>query len=205
VSSATTATVEPGSAAEREALLRSARAVLRRTGWRNLKMSNVLRDAGLGTRSFYRHFDSKDALLIEVLVAELHEQVESSAAALAALDDPERIVTGWLHRCTDAIDEPEIAEAMRFVGRGWPKFTQERTPEAQALEDATLRPLVDALAAGKKAGSFPAVEPDTDARILWYIVGNATTRALFQTPDRTGADVLAEVEPYVWALLRRPA
>src|SRR4051812_20787199 len=104
VPAATSAPAEPGSAAERDALLRSAREVLRRTGWRNLKMSTVLRTARLGTRSFYRHFDSKDALLVEVLVAELHEQVDSSAAALAALDDPERIVTGWLHRCTDAID-----------------------------------------------------------------------------------------------------
>src|SRR5215207_2143259 len=57
--------------AERTRLLTAAMEVLQRSGWWGFKVESVLRQAGLSTRSFYRHFEKKSDLLLALLEFEL--------------------------------------------------------------------------------------------------------------------------------------
>ena len=59
---------------ERERLLRSAKQVLERSGWWGFKVESVLRQAGLSTRSFYRHFEKKSDLLVALLEMEFEQR-----------------------------------------------------------------------------------------------------------------------------------
>src|SRR5690606_7633412 len=57
---------------ERLLLLDAAMRVLERTGWWGFKVDSVLRQARLSTRSFYRHFEKKNDLLLALLEHEIN-------------------------------------------------------------------------------------------------------------------------------------
>src|SRR5215469_16576683 len=84
-------------AEERAMMITAAYAVLSRPHSGSVAVSEILAEAGLSTRSFYRHFKSKDDLLIAMFDAEtdrmwtrldrLTERAGSPAAALEILVD----------------------------------------------------------------------------------------------------------------------
>src|SRR5690349_6285175 len=65
-------------AAEHEALLRAARRVFVRRGYAQTRVEDVLAEAGISTRAFYRFHASKDELFLELFA-------RANAAALARL------------------------------------------------------------------------------------------------------------------------
>ena len=48
---------------EIEMIVHAALAVMERNGYQDAAVAEILSEAGLSTRSFYRHFQSKDELL----------------------------------------------------------------------------------------------------------------------------------------------
>ena len=70
---------------ERERLYRAGWVVLRRNGYANAGITEILGEAGLGTRAFYRHFDSRDqlvsALFLELARGEMLRLREGMGAA----------------------------------------------------------------------------------------------------------------------------
>ena len=74
-------------------LLDAALAVMERNGYVDAAVADILREADLSTRSFYRHFESKDQLLCalyrreaEAAAARLHAKVDAASDPRAALD-----------------------------------------------------------------------------------------------------------------------
>ena len=66
---------------------------MERNGYVDAAVADILREADLSTRSFYRHFESKDQLLCalfrreaEAAAARLHAKVDAAADPRAALD-----------------------------------------------------------------------------------------------------------------------
>ena len=74
--------------AERNKLLTAAMEVLKRSGWWGFKVESVLRQAGLSTRSFYRHFEKKSDLLLALLEFELGGAAIKLNRVTAAADSP---------------------------------------------------------------------------------------------------------------------
>src|SRR4051812_20043747 len=70
VADRTVAPARARAAAEAGALLEAALTVLRRKGATGLTVADVLGESGLSTRAFYRHFESKDALLLALFDAD---------------------------------------------------------------------------------------------------------------------------------------
>ena len=52
---------------QRRRLLDAARVALQRSGFGNLRVTDVVREAGMSSRSFYDHFDTKEDLLLELI------------------------------------------------------------------------------------------------------------------------------------------
>ena len=74
-------------------LLDAALVVMERNGYTDAAVADILREAELSTRSFYRHFESKDQLLCalfrreaDAAAARLHAKVEAAANPRQALD-----------------------------------------------------------------------------------------------------------------------
>src|SRR3954469_16943341 len=78
---------------ERRALIDAGLAVLRRRGSEGCTVADVLAEAGLSTRAFYRHFGSKDELILAIYKrdslassARLRDRMTASTSARVALE-----------------------------------------------------------------------------------------------------------------------
>ena len=88
---------------KREALLDSAERDFEREGFRGISVERLLRENRISTRTLYRHFDSKDHLVVEVLerrharyLALLDETMSDARSPIDALFDAlERWIGGY--------------------------------------------------------------------------------------------------------------
>jgi AcrR family transcriptional regulator len=139
-------------ARERSLLLDAASAVLGTKGWASVTVADILGEAGLATRSFYRHFASKDELLRSLVRRDAERFAAAVTARVDAAPAPGAALVVWL-------DE--------ILGFG---YDRRRAQRAAVLRAATahgaLAPLAAALAAGAADGSLPGAEPEGDAPLV---------------------------------------
>ena len=69
-------------------LLDAALAVMERNGYVDAAVADILREADLSTRSFYRHFESKDQLLCALFRREAEAAAVRLHAKVDAAPDP---------------------------------------------------------------------------------------------------------------------
>ncbi|OYR44432.1 TetR/AcrR family transcriptional regulator [Halorubrum sp. Ea8] len=72
----------------RAELVAAGRELFERFGFERTRIKDVTEAVDIGTSTFYRFYDSKEALYVEVLVAEREELEASIAEAVAAVDTP---------------------------------------------------------------------------------------------------------------------
>jgi AcrR family transcriptional regulator len=159
--------------------------VLRRTGAQRLTVAEVLAEAKRSTRAFYRHFSSKDELLLviyenesRVRIGDLRAQVDAAADARAALE-------AWVDATLAlAFDPPRARRTKVLAGEG-SRLQAEHPEEFGAIAAAQLQPLVETLARGRADGSFPHTEPERDARTVHAIVWGLVEAELRGTGSMT--------------------
>ncbi|MDT5079624.1 MAG: hypothetical protein QOJ80_4261 [Mycobacterium sp.] len=148
---------------ERDAIVRAAYRLIGHNARTPTSIENILQSAQVNRRTFYRHFASKDHLIIamqdwagELILTGLRGAVdtaETPMAAVAAWID-EYLSIGW--------DDARFRDALAFMS-----FEVISAPGiAAALETTYARhrePLAEALAAGLADGSLPNARPDLDA------------------------------------------
>jgi AcrR family transcriptional regulator len=161
-------------------LLDAAFTVMERNGYVDATVADILREADLSTRSFYRHFGSKDQLLCalyrreaEQAAARLHAKVEAASSSRAALDAWIDEILSFGHHRTKAARVAVLGSpgAMRAEG-----YTQETRHAARLL----MAPLEALLAQGAADGSFPLADPLADAPLVqsvaWAAAGLSPAR-----------------------------
>jgi AcrR family transcriptional regulator len=155
-------------AAVRREILTAASTVLREQGIGKLSVGAVLERAALGTRAFYRHFDSKDdlvtALFLELARAEERRLRRRMAAAATEVD----AVAAWIDGRLDlAFGDDNIRSDLR-------RLSLEAQLQSPALVQPAyaemLKPLSAALERGLRAGVFHHIDPVTDAQFIHGVV-----------------------------------
>ena len=152
-------------AEERSLLLDAAFAVLRTRGWASVTVADILGEAGLATRSFYRHFASKDELLRALVRRDAERFASAVTARVEAAPTPAAALELWLDEILGfGYDRPRAQRAavLRAATAGG-------TLAADELRRALLllqAPLAATLAAGAADGSFPRAEPEGDAGLI---------------------------------------
>lgn len=156
---------------ERDAIMRAAYRLVGRTSGEPVSVQQILDAAGLSTRAFYRHFPSKDELILTMyrtaenrVAVELAEVVAAAAGPVAALE-------AWIERQLAVVYEVRrsrqtsvltSAEARSAVGF-------DEANHQGAVVRRTL--LADIIRNGKHDGLFPlAADPDEDARAVASVV-----------------------------------
>jgi AcrR family transcriptional regulator len=151
-------------------LLDAALVVMERNGYVDAAVADILREANLSTRSFYRHFDSKDQLLCAVFrreaddaAARLRGRVDAAATPRAALDAwIDEILSFGHHRVKAArISLLGSPGAMKAVGYG---------DEMRHASEVLTAPLMALLRDGAADGSFPLADPVGDAPLIQAVV-----------------------------------
>jgi AcrR family transcriptional regulator len=184
-------------ATERAMLVDAAVRVVERTG--SVSVADVLSDAGLSTRAFYRHFDSKEALLETLMLREAEAVGASLARVVARAPDPVAAVSAWLERFLDVFYDPR--RAARAAQLSSAAFVVSR-PSAEMIHEMrrmSSAPLAEALRAGHASGVLHSPTPEADARSVYDLV-NAGHDAGDTGADR--AATRAHVVRFAWPALR---
>jgi len=99
--------------AEARRLIDAAFAVMRREGTIDPGVRAVVQEAGLSNQAFYRHFASKDALLLAVLADGQRQLVTHLTSRVATTDDPKEQINRWITGVMAQARDHDAAEATR--------------------------------------------------------------------------------------------
>ncbi|MFF3606818.1 TetR/AcrR family transcriptional regulator [Streptomyces sp. NPDC002463] len=149
-------------------------------------LQSIARRAGVGQGTLYRHFPTREALVLQVYGEEVEGLVSAVPVLLDALP-PERALRAWLERLLN-------------IGRGMPGFADAvdaATSLAPGLRGEAYGPLLDALSALVSANEAAGtIAPGTTAddvllllKPLWQVLAHSEDRSpehqLFETVTRT--------------------
>jgi AcrR family transcriptional regulator len=148
--------------------------VLRREGAAEMTIAEVLTEAGLSTRAFYRHFTSKSDLLLAIYEHEVQRYNPLLQRRLDAASGPAEALVAWIDELLAAGFEPRRGERTRAMF-GWAIPLQQEFPaEFAAIRAALTDPLEAVLAGGLADGTFPTTDPARDATFIraltWELV-----------------------------------
>jgi AcrR family transcriptional regulator len=186
-------------AAEKQLIMRTAYELIQRDGSKETSVHDVLRETGLSTRAFYRHFRSKDELVLEMYRVDCDRVNALLDAAVAAAPTPLAALEAWIDQSLAVVYDARrlrhavvlsSAEVSSAAG-----FTQVKNAGLAAQRE----PLVRLLRAGQERGIFPHTDPETDALAIQAVVG-AHMRARL---DRDRALTRAEARTRTLALFQR--
>jgi len=173
--------------AEEQAIMRAAYRLIGRN--EPTAVQDILTEAGLSTRAFYRHFASKDDLIVAMYRADSQRVASELSTALAAAATPPHAVEAWIDHWLAIAFDPRRARHVRVLSsaeaRGAAGF---RTVEAES-DRISVAMLAQVLSAGRHSGDFPVVEPEEDARAFQAVVVGLLQARLYReyTPTLTSA------------------
>jgi AcrR family transcriptional regulator len=142
---------------------------------------DILREAGLSTRAFYRHFPSKDDLILFMYRADSALMTTRLTDAVARTNTPAEAIDAWVSEYLDVAYNPRRAakgrvlashEAAMAVGFA-AVYNREGAVHRKILQDA--------LDEGLRDGSLPLAEPEEDAYALHALAAHYVGARLFGT------------------------
>ena len=162
------------SAREVEELIGAGLRVMRRKGSARATVADVLAEAGLGTRAFYRHFRSKDELFLAVFERDSHGSRERMQERVAAEGGPEAQLRAWIDEVLSLAYERPRARRTKLLLHESGELRSAYPAEFLAIAQAVCEPLARILEAGRTSGEFPGADPELDARsihaLVWSLV-----------------------------------
>lgn len=154
-----------GDAAERRRILDAAYRLMR-DGSTAFTIARVLSEAGVSTRSLYRHFDSKGALLREMYLRDARWAATRLTKRLVDAASPTQAVEWWIDEIFEFTRDPRRAERVSVLGSmagTQAEGVEAVTGEARRLLIAPLRLAIDG---GVANGSFDVDDADVAAELI---------------------------------------
>jgi AcrR family transcriptional regulator len=160
----------------RRAIVTAASKSVREHGVRGLSIAAVLDCAQLGTRAFYRHFESKDHLVAAVFLdmarvetRRLRRKMGSAATAVEA-------VAAWIDGRLDLAFDENIKSDLRYLSLE-AQSQMFASPEViQPAYAEMLKPLIEHLERGLQQGVFHDIDPVAEAQSIQGVVWACTER-----------------------------
>ncbi len=178
---------------EVRSLIAAALTVLRGSGGSSLTVADVLAEAGLSTRAFYRHFASKDELVLAVFEQEQQRSTARLMAKVEAAAGPRAALAAWVDETLALAYEPRRARRTQILWIEGARLRSEFPAEFDAIVGSLLEPLTAILRAGRAEGVFPLTDPEADAASIHAVVWNAAQRRLDGAPVPPRATVRAQL------------
>lgn len=151
-------------------LLDAALVVMERNGYADAAVADVLREADLSTRSFYRHFESKDQLLCALYRREAEAASARLNAKVEAASDPRAALAAWIDEILSFGHHK--AKAVRVAMLSSPGAVRAEGYAAETRHAAKLlkAPLEALLTQGLADNTFPLANPAADAPLIQSVV-----------------------------------
>ena len=170
----------PEALAERSKLMDAALKVMRLNGFQGASVQDILDEAALSTRAFYRQFRSKDDLLLAMFRTASARDVEAVVKRVANGGTPLEKLRAWIDEMMAiAFDRRRLSRIVMFnvSARQAVGFDE----ECDYMRERFTTPLVEVLRAGVDDGTFPSARPEDDATtvfdLLWSVAGPEARRS----------------------------
>jgi AcrR family transcriptional regulator len=149
-------------------LLQAAQRLIRRDGNIDLPLRDILDEADVSTRFFYRHFGSKESFLL-VLLQDLFDQLADHVAqSVGAATDPHCGIIAWVNGVLDHA-EPETASLGRPLLVHGARLNHQFPEAYHAVDHALMRLLTGVIEDGVARGIFHSPKPHADARAIFLL------------------------------------
>jgi len=160
----------------------AAYAVMRATGDIDPRVGDVVRTAGLSNQAFYRHFKSKDALLLAVLTDGQQRLLATLQSRMARAESGAPQIAAWIEGVMAQARNPEAAENTRPFAINGARIADRFPDDWSASRERLIAPLRAAVA---DAGG----DPDRDADAIYHVTFGEMEDALKRRVHPTRDDV----------------
>ena len=143
--------------------------LLERRGLAGLRVEDVLDMAGLSTRAFYRHFQSKDELFLTLFEEESNRAADRLETLVEAEATPVAQVRAWVRAVLVLAYDTRLAARAGVFAREEATLAAQFPNEVDGCVALQLAPLEAAITAGRDDGSFPHADPAGDARAIHHL------------------------------------
>jgi AcrR family transcriptional regulator len=195
--------VEGDPGGERKLIVDAALRVMRQNGYAAAQISDILGEAGLSTRAFYRHFQSKDDLLLAVFRDNAESTSRRLSARVLAAGAPPAQLDAWVDEILSLGYDRRRARRAALFASGAARRTAGYAEENRRAEQSLIDPLLEVLQAGVRSGDFPAAEPDTDARTIFALVWRFAMAGMAGVPPIPREEASRHVQRFVLPALGR--
>ncbi len=183
---------------ERAHLFKAALKVMARNNYTNANITDILTEAKVSTRAFYRHFASKDDLLLEMFQENSVQMREHLEQSLTAATTPLDRLLAWIDEMLFMGYDARMSSLARMFAAESLRATVQNA--AQESVKQLVAPLVTVIEDGKASGAFPACgEPAQDAAtvlaIVWRLFGDAMRGHSTLSRDEARAHALRYILP----------
>jgi AcrR family transcriptional regulator len=181
-------------AAEVRKLIDASFEQVRVTGCIEPTVGEIVRAAGLSNKAFYRHFRSKDELLLAVLDDGIRQLSRTLQERMAASESPLAQVRAWIVGLLDQALNPEAAAATRPFARSRSRLAELFPVEVGETERQLTERLREAIALASECGELETVDAQRDAAIVYQLTMGWVERSLAgpTPPDRDDAQHLTD-------------
>lgn len=177
--------------AERTRIMEAAYRILAANEGAAISIAGVLSAAELSTRAFYRHFDSKDGLLLAMFRRDADRVLAELQAAAAAAPSATAALRAWIAGMLRLTGDPRRRRRALVLDSAEVNRAKGYRAERARYEAAEVSALAQILHRGHADGSFPLARPATDAAYIRAALHQAVAEQLAQTAT-IAADEAAE-------------
>ena len=178
--------------AEVQLILDAAMVVMRRSASADASVAEILDEAGLSTRAFYRHFASKDDLLRKMARRESERAADRLTTRIASAPNSSARLEAWIDEMLSFGYDRRKAVRVALL-------SSEAAQRAADLADRRLvrermvEPLIALLRDGRADATWPAVDPPMHARSIHTLVSGLLQASVAGAPVwPTRTDAVAE-------------
>jgi AcrR family transcriptional regulator len=165
-------------AEERKAILKAAFRLIGRSR-DPVSVQQILDAAGLSTRAFYRHFRSKDELIVTMCRTAGDRVAAETEGVIAAAASPADAIEAWIRHQLSVVYDPRRARQTSVLTSWEARAAVGMDQLVQEANVARRAVLAEVIGRGYNDGSFPSVtDPEEDARALASVVSGLISARL---------------------------
>jgi AcrR family transcriptional regulator len=177
-------------------LLNAALVVMERNGYVDAAVADILREADLSTRSFYRHFESKDQLLCAVFRREADAAAARLRGRVDAAATPREALDAWIDEILSFGHHRVKAARVSVLGSPGAMKAEGYAAEMRHASEVLTAPLKALLRDGVADGSFPLADPVADAPLIQSVVWSAAGLNPARGTPSSRADAACQVRSF---------
>jgi len=176
--------VQPGTGVDdRGCIIEAAYSCLSEPHSGAIPVAAILQRAGVSTRAFYRHFESKD----ELFLAMLRDETDALAARLdhilADAADPVEQLRAWIAGMFGLIHDDETRMHFTVIDSDEVRAAKGYRQTREKAHADRERSLVKILRDGRDGGTFPLTVPEDDAIAISAIVSRVMLSQHYEDGD----------------------